>query len=83
MEHRCRWPLCEKLATGSDGYCDRHAVEYWRQWHERQPDVWVDVTCWKCRTHFSVLVKSGDAKHLWLFKLCGKCERGAQLLMDR
>jgi len=75
--HPCRWrPYCEKLSTGPDGYCDRHAVEYWRQWRERQPDVWVDVMCWKCHTRYRIPVKPEEEKHLWPFKLCSQCQGG-------
>jgi hypothetical protein len=76
----CRWKKadgseCDHLATGPDGVCDRHAVEYWRSWRERQPDIWVEVTCWKCHKRFSITIKPGDAKHLWPFKLCAVCAR--------
>ncbi len=69
----CCWSGCEKLATDSDGYCDRHAVEYWRLWYERQPDVWVDVTCWKCGQRHRIAVKQPDVKCLWPFRLCVRC----------
>jgi hypothetical protein len=71
----CHWRGCEKSPSGPDGYCDRHAVEYWRMWRERQPDVWVGVTCWKCHTQYNVPVKPDEAKQLWPFKLCDRCRR--------
>ena len=69
---QCRWPECDRDATGSDGVCDRHAVDYWRVWRERQSDVWVEVKCPRCGAHFEAPVKQCDLP-IWPVKWCGRC----------
>lgn len=75
----CRWAACDKTATGPDGYCDRHAVEYWRVWRDHLPDVWVDAVCSRCKARHRVALKQCEVRGKTagtISALCPRCRTG-------